>query len=385
MSDSDKDTSAAIDKVVGAFRAQREQGRSDSSESAAEESAAAEVSAEEVSAEQSGAAESGAEASATEPTQEPTPVKKLDAPAPQGGGGSEAPTKAFKIPAEVAAAAAAAQTGADSAAGDLREENVVGDPISPEPVDATATAATADDAKTEIIEQSIDLPTGQAAEADDAAATRQISADEVAAAAAAARTESVKSEESDEPASDAPTTQMKVPAAAAAAAATAAAAAPVAPKPEPQVVAPTQGTEEKRKSGKLVAIVLAAVVVIAVIAIGAWYLLVGSSDQNKVADAAKDYQSAMASGDLDSLKNITCGEKLEYYSSVKPEEFAKAYQAQQSRNEMLTFDDVKAVEINGDVARVEVDMYSSNDPAETTAAQITLQNIDGTWKVCTRP
>ncbi|NLG45752.1 nuclear transport factor 2 family protein [Gordonia sp. (in: high G+C Gram-positive bacteria)] len=378
MSDSDKDTSAAIDKVVGAFRAQREQGRSDSSESAAAESAAEEV----------GAAESGAEASATEPTQEPTPVKKLDdAPAPQGGGGSEAPTKAFKIPAEVAAAAAAAQTGPDSAAGDLREENVVGDPISAEPVDATAAAATTDDAKTAIIEQSIDLPAGQSAEADDAAATRQISADEVAAAAAAAKTESVKFEKSEEPASDAPTTQMKVPAApaAGAAAATAAAAAPVAPKPEPQVVAPTQGTEEKRKSGKLVAIVLAAIVVIAVIAIGAWYLLVGSSDQNKVADAAKDYQSAMASGDLDSLKNITCGEKLEYYSSVKPEEFAKAYQAQQSRNEMLTFDDVKAVEIDGDVARVEVDMYSSNDPAKTTAAQITLQNIDGTWKVCTRP
>lgn len=70
---------------------------------------------------------------------------------------------------------------------------------------------------------------------------------------------------------------------------------------------------------------------------------------------------------------------------MNPEEFDKAFQAQKSRNEMLTFDDVKAVEINGDVARVEVDMYSTNDPAETTAAQITLQNIGGAWKVCTRP
>lgn len=186
MSDSDKDTSAAIDKVVGAFRAQREQ-------------------------------EDRFSESTGQSTQEPTPVKKLDdAPTPQGGGGSEAPTKAFKIP----TAAAASKTSGDDAdaPGDLREENVVGDPMSAEPVDADTADAAAEDAKTEIVEQSIDLPADQEPDADDAAKTEQISADEVAAAAAAAKSQSVDIEKP-APGSEAPTTAMKVPATAAAAAA----------------------------------------------------------------------------------------------------------------------------------------------------------------------
>ena len=124
---------------------------------------------------------------------------------------------------------------------------------------------------------------------------------------------------------------------------------------------------------------------IAVVAIGLWYLLVGQSDQTKVADAAKDYQNAMADGDLDDLRDITCGAKLDYYSNVSPEDFQKAVDAQRSRNEMMTFDDVQAVEIDGDVARVGVDMYPSSDPSKTVPAQITLHKIDGEWKVCTEP
>ncbi|MBM7366156.1 Rv0361 family membrane protein [Gordonia hydrophobica] len=417
MSDSDKDTSAAIDKVVGAFRAQREQGKA--AASAADEPQA-----------DTPAADAQAQPG-------PTPITKLDdpAPTPQGGGGSDAPTKAFKIPAEVAAAAKGdaaakaadsgaedsadaddADAGGDDAADDaatdgtttddtatgLREEIVVGDPlaagIAPDPAPADPT-----DAKADLVEQSIELSADADGSDDDQPSedetpTEAISADEVAAAAAQAGKDDAA--EQDAPAADeAPTTKMKVPAAAAAAAATAATAtaatakpktdtapAPApAPKSEPQVVAPAQPERTKRKTGKLVAILLAVLVVIAVIAVGLWYLLVGSSDQSKVADAAQSYQNAMNDGDLDELRSLTCGEKYAYYSEVSAEDFQKAFAAQKARNELMTFDDVKAVQIDGDIARVGVDMYPSSDPSQTAPAQITLHNIDGEWKVCTEP
>ncbi|ALG86048.1 DUF4878 domain-containing protein [Gordonia phthalatica] len=366
MSDSDKDTSAAINKVVGAFRAQREQGKAAAPEAD------------------------------SEPKREPTPVTRLDEPAPkpQGGGGSEAPTKAFKVPAEAIAAATAA-TGDDRTGKELREETVVGDEMSADASDVAAIVDAPVTEKADLVEHSVEL-SDETADTDDAAETPEaqptddapteaIPADQVAAAAEIGE-------------SEAPTTKMKVPAAAVAAAAATTAAAATAgkasaakapvesiPKPEPKVVAPAAKEAGKRKSGKLVAILLAVLVVIAVVAVGLWYLLVGQSDENKVADAAKDYQNAMADGDLDDLRDLTCGAKYDYYSTVSPEDFQKAVDAQKARNELMTFDDVQAVQIDGDVARVGVDMYPSSDPSKKVPAQITLHKIDGAWKVCTRP
>ncbi|EGD54466.1 DUF4878 domain-containing protein [Gordonia neofelifaecis] len=351
MSDSDKDTSAAIDKVVGAFRAQREQGKADATEAPAD--------------------------TAAESATEPTPVKKLEeAPEPQGGGNSETPTKAFKIPAQVSAAAAAES---DSGTDDLVEENVVGDPLTGEAAEIDSAIDADAVEKASLVEHSIELPADEAtadetpddeAAVGDATPTEQIPAPEVAA-------------------SEAPTTEMKVPAAAAAAAGVAAggaaAASAGAGKSAPQVVAPAQASDEKRSRGKMVGILIAVVIVIAAIAIGLWYALVGSSPEHKVAEAAKDYQNAMTSGDLDKLREVTCGEEYAYYSKIPDAAFQKAYEAQKNRNELMTFDDVKAVEINGDTARVGVDMYPSNDPSKTAPAQITLQNVDGTWKVCKQP
>lgn len=367
MSDSDNDNAAAIDKVVGAFRAQREQGKS-----AADEASTGDAAAEETTAPDS---------ADVEPEQKPTTVEKLeDDPKPAGGGNSEAETKAFKIPTEIIAAAAAASAGTDEAStAGVVEESVVGDPIKGESLTGEPGAEADDTDKALLVEQSIALAEEQQAEQAPEPATVELSKPDLAKAPEAANTANA----------EAPTTQMKVPAAAAAAAAAGAAAATAAaaPKPAPQVVVPAQPApaEPKKGRGKLIAIALAAVVLIAVIAIGLWYFLAGSSPESKVANAAEDYQSAMNDGNLGDLRDITCGEKHAYYANVSEEAFNKAYQAQKATNQMMTFDEVKAVQIDGDTARVGVDMYPVNDPSKKVSAQITLQNVGGDWKVCMKP
>ncbi|MGB6040824.1 MAG: DUF4878 domain-containing protein, partial [Gordonia sp. (in: high G+C Gram-positive bacteria)] len=156
----------------------------------------------------------------------------------------------------------------------------------------------------------------------------------------------------------------------------------------PQVVAPaTNAAEAKSKGGrgKWIAIALAAVVLLAVIGIGLWYALVANSPENDAADVAKDFQNAMTDGDLDDLRDLTCGAEKAFYTSVSEEQFQKAYQAQKATNQMMTFDDVNAVQINGDTALVGVDMYPVNNPSKKLPAQITLHKVDGDWKVCTKP
>ncbi|GAA4682454.1 hypothetical protein [Gordonia humi] len=403
MPDSDNDKSAAIDKVVGAFRARREQAKDEP----ADES--------------------------TTPADEPTPVVKLDGAAaalqPKGGD-SESPTRAFKVPAQVTAAAGESSDDtetsdeatsddatSDDAASDeatsdadasasadaddhgspsdglveetdgLVEETVVGEELSadaPETdVSETDARPSADDSqpKPEVVEESVDLVAAESASEDDAAA---------------AETKEPETEEPEtESSADAtPTEQIAVPAAAAAAAAAATTAkistqkpsaprptAPAPAQPGPQVIAPA--TEPAKKGrGKVIAAAVAVLVVVVAIVIGAFYMFSDDSPESKVADAATSYQEAMNGGDLSTLREVTCGADNAYYSKISDEEFAKAYATQKDRNELMRFDEVNAVAIDGDTARVGVDLYNSGDPSKKVPAQITLQKVGDDWKVC---
>lgn len=380
MSDSDKDTSSAVDKAVGAFRAQREQGKSDAAASSDPADTAA--------------ADAGDEQESASPSEQPTRVVKLekeadDVPEPAGGS-SESPTRAFQIPTEVAAAAAAEDADEPSSDG-LVEEAVVGDPtVASDDEDETAASDDPEVAeKADIVEESISVAdAAETADEDETASddapseapTQKISAEQVAAAAAATA------------GSEAPTAKVTVPPQARQAPpadrqapAPTPAPTPTQDKPAPQVVAPAGQQPTGNKRGKLIAILIAVVVVIAAIAVGLWYIFVGSTPEQKAADAAKDYQSAMNDGDLGKLRDITCGEKKAYYDSVSDDDFNKAYQAQKSTNQLMTFDDVKAVSIDGDTARVGVDMYHSGKPGDTVPAQITLHKSGDDWKVCQKP
>lgn len=249
--------------------------------------------------------------------------------------------------------------------------------------------------RTDIVEHPVDLPLATADATDGDADT---------------------SAEAESPADAAPTEQFTVPTAAAddapteqldvrqatkgtAAATAAAARAAAAGKPatqagewsstahKPEVIpatAPTQAATAGKGRRKLWTLI-AALVALAVIATAIWYFLFYSSPQSQAAKAAERFQTAMSEGDLATLQDVTCGADRDYYTSVSPEEFAKAYQSQIARNQMMRFHDVTGVVIDGDTARVGVDVYSSATPNETIPAQVTLHKIDGDWKVCAQP
>jgi len=314
----------------------------------------------------------------------PTRVVKLGddapkAPQPQGSD-SESPTRAFAVPADVAAAAAAATSGDE-----LVEENVVGDPVeAPEPAAEADEPAADDAASSDVVEESVDVASdandsteGSVESTADVTPTVQITKSAAAAAPVAAATaDKTEKFAAQQPAPAAPV-------------------APAAPAPEapaqpaaPQVIAPAAPAAPaapKSKRGKLIGLVIAALVVIAAIAVGIWYMTIGTSPATKAADAAKSYQQAMNDGDLAKLRDITCGEENTTYTSMDEAEFNKAYQAQKANDQLMKFDDVNAVAIDGDTARVGVDMYPSGDPSNKAPAQITLHKVGDDWKVCKKP
>ncbi|GAC58476.1 hypothetical protein GOHSU_41_00130 [Gordonia hirsuta DSM 44140 = NBRC 16056] len=229
-----------------------------------------------------------------------------------------------------------------------------------------------------IVEQPLDLTPG-----DDATDTAQIALPEQA------KTDTIAVAGGTAPAPGAAA------AGAAAAAATAGAGATAAPADEragewsstphqPEVIAPTTPPAETKSRAKLGAL-LAALIALIVAGVLIWWFVFHTSPQNRAADAARTYQTAMNDGDLSKLQSITCGEEQKYYQSVSPEEFRKAFESQQARNQMMAFKNVTGVAVDGNTARVGVDVYSIGDPDVTTSAQITLHRIDGDWKVCDKP
>lgn len=336
------------------------------------------------------------------PVGDETPVVKVEPGQTPGGGDSETPTKTFAVPRAAAAAAA-------RGSGTIIAETVVeiaGSGERAEVRDRPEVPAVDPDGleRAQIVESAVELPTGTAA---DLAAAEMIvqQSDDVDEMIVNDRTGDADEEAADEEAGDGadsdetdadspadvtdtevievaePVTEQ-IPATTTATAATAAAAPTVKHKPE---VIPGAAPKPAAKAGrrKWPWAVLALLIVVGIAA--AWWFLTAQTAQNKAVDAAKDFNSAMVDGDLSALRNLTCGEEYAYYSSVSPEEFAKAHQSQQARNQILRFDDVTGVEVDGDTARVGVDVVNPADSSATTAAQVTLHQIDGAWKVCTQP
>ncbi|MFC0314719.1 nuclear transport factor 2 family protein [Gordonia phosphorivorans] len=397
----DNDKNSAVQKVVDAFRARRA-GESDPVDTAAPDE--------------------GAE----------TPVVQIQPGEAPGGGDSESPTKAFAIPTAAAATddaepaesadeqvdvPATQDADADTADADTADSDTDADDDAEAAAEADTDEAAAARGETPVVAiagsgERAQTPTRRAVESVDPDATPRAPIVEHGVALDA---EDPDEDTPDETADDSAETEVIDVAAAGAAVAAAAAGATAANASaateqiavpaevaaatqsgeqgwsttahQPEVIPPAAAADAPAKDGKSRAGLWAAVIVAVLVVAGVltWFFAFNESDQDKVADVAEQYQTAMAEGDLETLKAITCGEQYATYSTISPEDFAKAFQSQKDRNQMMLFKDINAVAIDGDVARVGVDVYSTDDPDNTTSAQVTLNKVDGEWKVCAKP
>jgi hypothetical protein len=102
------------------------------------------------------------------------------------------------------------------------------------------------------------------------------------------------------------------------------------------------------------------------------------------ADRALEYTTALRDGDIVTLRQITCGEAQQRFTTMSDQEFAEDHRIQQQNNELVGVDGVKASKIvnDGNGAVVEVVAYKTLTPDEKLDVALTLSKIDGEWKVC---
>jgi hypothetical protein len=163
----------------------------------------------------------------------------------------------------------------------------------------------------------------------------------------------------------------------------------------PQYIPPAGGVAQNRpdnrpkKSRKGLWFGLAAlVVIIAVVAAVIGVVASGGEEPEVPADVAAEraleYTTALRDGDIITLRQITCGEAQQRFTTMSDQEFAEDHRIQQQNNELVGVDGVKASKIvnDGNGAVVEVVAYKTLTPNEKLDVALTLSKIEGEWKVC---
>lgn len=168
-------------------------------------------------------------------------------------------------------------------------------------------------------------------------------------------------------------------------------AAPPGPPARPQRIEPTTPpAKPKRKRGRWLAAVVAALVIIVALAVGLiWFIArpePGPSTEDQIRSAIGDFGTALGAGDLAALQSVTCGPLGDYYRTVPPDEFAQVHQATVDQGSIPVVESVDAIQVTGDTAAIaQVTAYLPADPASRSARTFNLLNTPEGWKVCEPP
>ncbi|SUA74018.1 Uncharacterised protein [Nocardia otitidiscaviarum] len=141
--------------------------------------------------------------------------------------------------------------------------------------------------------------------------------------------------------------------------------------------------------GKRWWLLVGAAAVLVVALLGVVIALVGggtdNSPEGQVKRAIGTYTDALAEGDLEQLRAITCGTQHDFYQNISPEQFAGVYQTSKEQKAIPVIDSIDAVRITDDTAMAQATVHTAADPSERTQRTFDLQNTDGGWKVCDPP
>ncbi|WP_157163493.1 Rv0361 family membrane protein [Nocardia aobensis] len=152
------------------------------------------------------------------------------------------------------------------------------------------------------------------------------------------------------------------------------------PAAEPDA-APGQAARSKRwllLAGGAVVVVIVAIVAVVALATGGS----DNSPEAKVKGAVNSYTNALASGNLSQLQSATCGKLHDFYQNIAPDQYAGVHKLAVDQKKIPKVAGVDGVQITGDKAVAQVDVYTDADPSRSTVRTFDLQQTDGGWKVC---
>jgi len=143
----------------------------------------------------------------------------------------------------------------------------------------------------------------------------------------------------------------------------------------------------RRRSWGLVVAVIAAIAVLAAVAILAVILLTRddspkASQEDLVRSTIQHFDTAVQSGDLATLRTITCGQTRDNYVNYDDHAWAETHERVTAARQYPVVASIDQVVVNGEHAEANVTSFMAFDPATRSTRSFDLQFRDNQWKIC---
>lgn len=160
----------------------------------------------------------------------------------------------------------------------------------------------------------------------------------------------------------------------------------------PQSIPARDGAKPRASKNQKLGWVLAIVVIVLALAAIAILLTVvltkhhpKASQEDRVRQTIKQMDAALQSGDLATLRSITCGTTRDGYVEYDEHAWQETYHRVSSAKQYPVIASIDEVVVNGRHAEANVTTFMAYDPQVSSTRSIDLQFRDDQWKVCQSP
>ncbi|WP_328350513.1 DUF4878 domain-containing protein [Mycobacterium sp. NBC_00419] len=154
----------------------------------------------------------------------------------------------------------------------------------------------------------------------------------------------------------------------------------------PQQILPRAPLTRRRSWGVVIA-VIAGIAVLAAVAILAVILFTRSnapkvSQEELVRTTIENFDTAVQSGDLATLRTITCGPTRDSYVNYDDRAWTDTHARVAAARQYPVVASIDEVVVNGEHAEANVTSFMAFDPATRSIRSFDLQFRDNQWKIC---
>lgn len=107
-----------------------------------------------------------------------------------------------------------------------------------------------------------------------------------------------------------------------------------------------------------------------------------AAQENAVRTSIESFDTAIRTGDLATLRSITCGSTRDAYVSYDQDAWADSYARVSEAKQYPVVASIDEVVVNGDHAEANVTSYLASDPSNKSTRSFDLQFRDDQWKIC---
>jgi hypothetical protein len=159
----------------------------------------------------------------------------------------------------------------------------------------------------------------------------------------------------------------------------------------PQLIPPRLGAKlrpsTQRSWGWVLALILIILALAAIAVLGTVLLTrndrkAGASQEDQVRSTIQNFDAAVQTGDLTTLRSLTCGNMRDDYVNYDQRQWDDTYHRVAAAKEYPVVADIDQVVVNGNHAEANVTAFMAYAPQTRSTRSFDLQYRDDQWKIC---